>query len=88
MLLFAILTPFTGLKDISEMLFDFPLSTPFRPYEQLMGVLPLVNKDNIPSAYHVNISLLHAFIFLTRNRLIRFDVRSEFTYYPFLPARL
>ena len=34
----------------------FPLGTPFCPYEQLMGVLPLASKDNIPSAYHVCIS--------------------------------
>ena len=37
------------------MSFDFLLGTPFRPYEQLMGVLPLASKDNIPSAYHVRI---------------------------------
>jgi len=34
------------------MSFSFPLGTPFCPYEQLMGVLPLASKDNIPSAYH------------------------------------
>jgi len=50
----------SGLKDISEMLFDFPLSTPFRPYEQLMGVLPLVNKDNIPNLmYDPNSPIIH-----------------------------
>jgi 5'-3' exoribonuclease 1 len=37
------------------MSFDFPLGTPFHPYEQLMGVLPLASKDQIPSAYHVRI---------------------------------
>jgi hypothetical protein len=38
-----------------KMSFSFPLGTPFRPYELLMGVLPLASKDNIPSAYHVRI---------------------------------
>lgn len=35
------------------MSFSFTLGTPFRPYEQLMGVLPLASKDQIPNAYHV-----------------------------------
>jgi len=54
---FWILMPSTDLKSVHKMSFDFPLGTPFRPYEQLMGVLPLASKDQIPSAYHVCISL-------------------------------
>jgi Xrn1 helical domain len=34
------------------MSFDFQLGTPFCPYEQLIGLLPLASKDHIPSAYH------------------------------------
>jgi len=45
----------TDLKNIDKMTFNFPLGTPFHPYEQLMGVLPLASKDQIPSAYHVRI---------------------------------
>lgn len=36
------------------MSFHFELGTPFRPYEQLMGVLPVASKDHIPIAYQVN----------------------------------
>lgn len=35
------------------MAFEFSLGTPFKPYEQLMGVLPLASKDHIPLAYQV-----------------------------------
>jgi len=45
----------SDLKDVDNMSFYFPLGTPFRPYEQLMGVLPLASRDNIPSAYHMRI---------------------------------
>ena|ERR1700683_5126932 len=44
--------------NIDPMLFNFYLGTPFSPYEQLMGVLPLASKDNIPSTYHVCIVLI------------------------------
>jgi len=51
--LFYILTWLSGLRDVDKMSFDFPLSTLFCPYEQLMGVLPLASKDQILSASHV-----------------------------------
>ncbi|KAK7466207.1 exonuclease II Exo2 [Stygiomarasmius scandens] len=37
--------------DLSEPI-EFELGDPFRPYEQLMGVLPIASKDHIPRAYH------------------------------------
>lgn len=37
------------------MTFNFALGTPFHPYEQLMGVLPLASKDHIPLAYQVGV---------------------------------
>lgn len=33
--------------------FDFELGKPFRPYEQLMGVLPVASMEHIPVAYRV-----------------------------------
>jgi 5'-3' exoribonuclease 1 len=33
------------------MTFDFELSTPFKPFEQLMGVLPTASMEHIPEAY-------------------------------------
>lgn len=36
------------------MKFDFKLGTPFKPYEQLMGVLPEASKELIPAAYQVS----------------------------------
>ena len=32
----------------------FNLGTPFRPYEQLMGVLPTLSKKLLPAAYRVS----------------------------------
>ena len=52
MWLFYFLTLSTDLKDVDKMLFYFPLGTPLHPYMQLMGVLPLESRDQIPIAYH------------------------------------
>ena len=35
------------------MSFHFDLGKPFRPYEQLMGVLPVASMEHIPVAYRV-----------------------------------
>jgi 5'-3' exonuclease len=37
------------------MSFEFQLGTPFRPYEQLMGVLPVASMEHIPLAYQVSL---------------------------------
>ena len=37
------------------MTFTFDLGTPFKPYQQLMGVLPAASKDLIPLAYRVSL---------------------------------
>lgn len=36
------------------MVFEFELGKPFRPFEQLMGVLPLASRELIPLAYQVS----------------------------------
>ncbi|TRM64823.1 exonuclease II [Schizophyllum amplum] len=41
----------SDLVGVDKMTFDFDLGRPFRPFEQLMGVLPAASKDHIPSAY-------------------------------------
>ncbi|KAF5378954.1 hypothetical protein D9757_008738 [Collybiopsis confluens] len=41
-----------GRRGITQLNFDFDLGQPFKPYEQLMGVLPVASKEHIPSAYH------------------------------------
>lgn len=41
------------LKNVDKMTFNFDLGTPFRPYQQLMGVLPEASKEHIPLAYRV-----------------------------------
>lgn len=41
------------LRGVDEMTFSFDLGHPFRPFEQLMGVLPAASKDLIPQAYQV-----------------------------------
>jgi 5'-3' exoribonuclease 1 len=35
------------------MTFVFDLGVPFKPFEQLMGVLPEASKEHIPIAYQV-----------------------------------
>lgn len=40
------------------MTFDFALGRPFRPFEQLMGVLPSASKELIPPAYRVRLERL------------------------------
>jgi 5'-3' exoribonuclease 1 len=35
------------------MSFKFDLGTPFKPFEQLMGVLPVASREHIPLAYQV-----------------------------------
>ena len=40
------------------MTFRFDLGAPFRPFEQLMGVLPEASKELIPSAYRVRSSTI------------------------------
>ena len=43
------------LRKVDEMSFDFQLGIPFRPYEQLMGVLPVASMEHIPLAYRVRL---------------------------------
>jgi hypothetical protein len=46
--------------------FSFELGKPFRPFEQLMGVLPSANKDLIPLAYQVTFASPTPVITLTK----------------------
>ncbi|KAM5537240.1 hypothetical protein V8D89_009173 [Ganoderma adspersum] len=41
----------SDLKGVDEMSFQFDLGHPFRPFEQLMGVLPEASKELIPVPY-------------------------------------
>ncbi|KAK0205111.1 exonuclease II [Desarmillaria ectypa] len=41
----------SDLRNVDKMTFNFELGEPFRPYEQLMGVLPVASKDHIPLAF-------------------------------------
>lgn len=41
----------SDLKNIKDMVFNFDLAKPFRPFEQLMGVMPAASKELLPEAY-------------------------------------
>ncbi|KAJ7157550.1 exonuclease II [Mycena crocata] len=41
----------SDLRGVDKMEFKFDLGRPFRPYEQLMGVLPAASKELVPVAY-------------------------------------
>ncbi|KAI8053522.1 XRN 5'-3' exonuclease N-terminus-domain-containing protein [Syncephalis plumigaleata] len=41
----------TDLVNLSELEFKFEQGKPFRPFEQLMGVLPVASKEHIPLVY-------------------------------------
>ena len=46
-------SPFSSdFKDMSHFEIKFELGTPFRPIEQLMGVLPAASKQHIPKPFH------------------------------------
>jgi 5'-3' exoribonuclease 1 len=40
-------------QGVDEMEFSFELGEPFKPFQQLMGVLPEASKEHIPNAYQV-----------------------------------
>lgn len=44
------------LREVDKMVFKFELGKPFRPYEQLMGVLPVASKEHVPRAYQVRLT--------------------------------
>lgn len=41
----------SDLLEVEGMTFDFDLGKPFRPFDQLMGVLPALSSQHIPSAF-------------------------------------
>ncbi|KAF9001496.1 XRN 5'-3' exonuclease N-terminus-domain-containing protein [Cyathus striatus] len=41
----------SDLRDVDKMTFHFDLGTPFKPFQQLMGVLPVASMEHIPEAY-------------------------------------
>jgi Xrn1 helical domain len=50
----SVLTPGNvDLRAVDEMAFEFDLGIPFKPFEQLMGVLPEASKEHIPLAFQV-----------------------------------
>ena len=43
----------SDLRGVDQMTFQFELGTPFKPFQQLMGVLPVASMEHIPAAYQV-----------------------------------
>jgi hypothetical protein len=78
---------FVDLKGLEKMKFDFQLGTPFRPFEQLMGVLPFASRDHIPLAYQVGFSLQMNGFVLMLIIAVGHDVLPKFPYHRFLLPR-
>ena len=55
--MFSLAEDFVG---VDKMTFEFELGKPFRPFEQLMGVLPEASKELIPSSYRVSAAYFFA----------------------------
>lgn len=70
--LFFIIKSAVDLKGIDKMHFEFALGKPFRPFEQLMGVLPEASKEHVPSAYRV--SSINSRLY--RSRFLSFFTRT------------
>jgi 5'-3' exoribonuclease 1 len=54
----------TDLRGIEKLNFSFDLGKPFRPFEQLMGVLPAASQGLIPPAYRVSGTVLSSCVFI------------------------
>jgi 5'-3' exoribonuclease 1 len=52
----------SDLQNVDKMTFNFDYGKPFKPFEQLMGVLPEASKDHIPLAFRVSPSCLSIFM--------------------------
>jgi 5'-3' exoribonuclease 1 len=50
----SVLTCKKDFVGVDKMTFHFELGKPFRPFEQLMGVLPEASKDLVPPPYRVS----------------------------------
>jgi len=44
---------YADLKGLDKISFEFELGKPFKPFEQLMGVLPVASMENVPLAFRV-----------------------------------
>lgn len=66
--------------------FKFELGIPFKPFQQLMGVLPFASRDHIPLAYQVS-SFTAEQDFTNASDTIGLDVRPKFPDSGLLPPR-
>jgi len=78
MFLMLIETNYVDLRNVDKMTFEFELGTPFRPYEQLMGVLPAASMDHIPQAYRVSTLISCACLLTDHMVILGPDVRPKF----------
>lgn len=71
------------------MQFNFDLGTPFKPFEQLMGVLPAASSEHIPLAYRVRLRWFPVRILVLISAFHQgFDVRRELADIGLLSRRL
>ena len=47
---------------VAEFKFKFEKGTPFKPFEQLMGVLPVASMTLIPVCYQVFVDVAHSLV--------------------------
>lgn len=80
-------TAFSFTKDfvgVDKMTFHFELGKPFRPFEQLMGVLPEASKELVPAPYRVSMPYLYRGVMLyPSSQPLMYDVDSPILdFYP------
>lgn len=74
--------PNADFVGVDKMSFPFELGKPFRPFEQLMGVLPEASKGLVPLPYRVSVVYFsHRLVFYTPGQSLMCDINSPILHF-------
>ncbi|RHZ47094.1 hypothetical protein Glove_593g18 [Diversispora epigaea] len=68
---------FTDFTDIGDIKIDFKLGEPFKPFEQLMVVLPASSKECLPKQFHVLMESKDSKIFDTNSQALHPSINES-----------